>query len=161
MDRGAWRAIVHGGAKNWTHVHVCTHTEDPLLKLQWWLSFGKGLLFICWFFNLFFSGAGAVCRLSLVAGSSGCSLTVVWGPHCSGFSCGRGWALGHMGFSSCSFRALEHRLSSCGAPAELLWSTWDLPRSGIEPVSPPLAGRFPSTVPLGKPTNGYFLEGRV
>ena len=132
-----------------------------LLKLQWWLSFGKGLLFICWFFNLFFSGAGAVCRLSLVAGSSGCSLTVVWGPHCSGFSCGRGWALGHMGFSSCSFRALEHRLSSCGAPAELLWSTWDLPRSGIEPVSPPLAGRFPSTVPLGKPTDGYFLEGRV
>ncbi|KAJ8788184.1 hypothetical protein J1605_005483 [Eschrichtius robustus] len=28
---------------------------------------------------------------------------------------------------------------------------WDLPRPGIEPVSPALAGRFLTTVPPGKP----------
>ena len=33
----------------------------------------------------------------------------------------------------------ERRLGSCGAPACLLRGTWDLPRPGIEPVSPELA----------------------
>ena len=28
---------------------------------------------------------------------------------------------------------------------------WDLPRPGLEPVSPALAGRFLTTVPPGKP----------
>ena len=42
--------------------------------------------------------------------------------HCSGFSCSGAWALGTRapvvvarGLSSCGLRALEHRLSSCGA----------------------------------------------
>ena len=59
--------------------------------------------------------------------------------HRSGFSCGRAWALGHMGFSSfnsgrssCHFWALEHRLNSCGAQAYLLCSMWDIPRPGME-----------------------------
>ena len=34
--------------------------------------------------------------------------------------------------------------------AQLLCGTWDLPRPGIEPVSPALAGRFLTTGPLGK-----------
>ena len=34
----------------------------------------------------------------------------VLASHCSGFSCCRAQALGHMGFSSCSSQALEHRL---------------------------------------------------
>ena len=29
---------------------------------------------------------------------------------------------------------------------------WDLPRPGLEPVSPALAGRFSTTVPPGKPS---------
>ena len=33
---------------------------------------------------------------------------------------------------------------------------WDLPRPGIEPVSPALAGGFLATVPLGKPLNMIF-----
>ena len=37
-----------------------------------------------------------------------------------------------LGLSSCSSLALEHRLSSCGAWAQLLCGMWDLPRSGIE-----------------------------
>ena len=57
----------------------------------------------------------------------------------------------HTGFSSCASRALEHRLSSCSARAQLLRGMWDLPGPGNEPVSPALAGRLPTTVPPGKP----------
>ena len=55
-----------------------------------------------------------------------------------------------MGFSSCGSWALEYRLSSCGARAQLLRSMWDLPRPGLEPVSPALAGGFLCTAPPGK-----------
>ena len=43
------------------------------------------------------------------------------------------------------------RLSSCGSRAQLLRGMWDLPRPGLEPVSPALAGRFSTTAPPGKP----------
>ena len=33
---------------------------------------------------------------------------------------------------------------------------WDLPRPGVEPVSPALAGRFSTTVPPGKPQEYWF-----
>ena len=46
------------------------------------------------------------------------------------------------GLSSCGSRALERRLSSCGAQASLLHGVWDLPGPGLEPVSPALAGGF-------------------
>ena len=54
------------------------------------------------------------------------------------------------GFSSCGSRALERRLSSCGARAQLLRGTWDLPGPGLEPVCPALTGRFLTTAPPGK-----------
>ena len=54
------------------------------------------------------------------------------------------------GLSSCGSRALEHRLSGCGAQAQLLPGMWDFPRAGLEPVSPALAGRFLTTAPPGK-----------
>ena len=44
-----------------------------------------------------------------------------------------------------------HRLSSCGSRAQSLWGMWDLPRPGLEPVFPALAGRFSTTAPPGKP----------
>ena len=43
------------------------------------------------------------------------------------------------------------RLSNCGSRAQLLRGMWDLPRPGLEPVTPALAGRFSTTVPPGKP----------
>ena len=74
-----------------------------------------------------------------------------WTSHCSGFFCRRAWPLGHEGFSSwaCGFSswcswALEHRLRSCGG-------FWNLPRPGMESVSPALAGGFFATEPPGKP----------
>ena len=48
-------------------------------------------------------------------------------------------------------RVQMRRLSSCGLRAQLLRGIWDLPRPGLEPVSPALAGRFLTTVPPGKP----------
>ena len=48
-------------------------------------------------------------------------------------------------------RLQTRRLSSCGSRAQLLCGMWDLPRPGLEPVSPALAGRFSTTVPPGKP----------
>ena len=42
-------------------------------------------------------------------------------------------------------RLQTRRLSSCGLRAQLLRGMWDLPRPGLEPVSPALAGRFSIT----------------
>ena len=49
------------------------------------------------------------------------------------------------------------RLSSCGSRAQLLCGMWDLPRPGLEPVSPALAGGFLTTAPPGKPRDWNFL----
>ena len=49
------------------------------------------------------------------------------------------------GFSSCSSRTLGCRLSSCGTRTYLLHSEWDLPQSGLEPVSSALAGELFAT----------------
>ena len=48
-------------------------------------------------------------------------------------------------------RLQTRRLSSCGSRAQLLCGMWDLPRPGLEPASPALAGRFSTTAPPGKP----------
>ena len=51
---------------------------------------------------------------------------------------------------------VEHRLqtrrhSNCGSWAQLLHGMWDLPRPGLESLSPALAGRFSTAAPPGKP----------
>ena len=48
-------------------------------------------------------------------------------------------------------RLQTRRLSNCDSRAQLLRGMWDLPRPGLEPVSPALAGRFSTTAPPGKP----------
>ena len=55
-------------------------------------------------------------------------------------------------------RLQTRRLSSCGSRAQLLHGMWDLPRPGLEPVSPALAGRFSTTAPPGKPLVGLFYS---
>ena len=50
------------------------------------------------------------------------------------------------------------RLSNCGLRAQLSRGMWDLPRPGLEPVSPALAGGFSTTAPPGKPHFLYFLR---
>ena len=48
-------------------------------------------------------------------------------------------------------RLQTRRLSSCGSRAQLLRGMWDLPRPGLESVSPALAGGLSITAPPGKP----------
>ena len=55
-------------------------------------------------------------------------------------------------------RLQTHSLSSCGSRAQLLRGMWDLPRPGLEPVSPALAGRFSTTAPPGKPLSTILEE---
>ena len=47
-------------------------------------------------------------------------------------------------------RLQTRRLNSCGSRAQLLCGMWDLPRPGLEPMSPALAGRLSTTAPPGK-----------
>ena len=82
----------------------------------------------------------------------------VWASRCGGFSCCRARGSRCAGFSSCGSRALECRLSSCGAWAYLLCGMWDLPRPGLERMSPALAGGFLTTVPQGSPLHEVLME---
>ena len=84
----------------------------------------------------------------------------MWASHSCGFSgCGV-WVPGVRGLSGCSWQALEHGLNSCGTGALLLCGMWDLPRSGVEPMSSAMAGGFFSTEPPGKPPDSqvYSLD---
>ena len=58
------------------------------------------------------------------------SIYGAWAPHCSGFSC-------------CGAQVL-------GTQSQLPQGMWDLPRPGIEPTFPTLAGGFLTTGPPGK-----------
>ena len=53
-------------------------------------------------------------------------------------------------------RLRTRRLSNCGSWAQLLRGMWDLPRPGLEPVSPTLTGRLSTTAPPGKPRKPIF-----
>ena len=91
---------------------------------------------LCWVFV-------SVRELSLVAASGGHSSS-----RCAGL------------FTIAASLVAEHRLqtrrlSSCGSRAQLLHGMWDLPRPGLEPVSPALAGRFSTTAPPGKPLSQF------
>ena len=59
-------------------------------------------------------------------------------------------------------RLETRRLSSCGSRAQSLRGMRDPPRPGLEPASPALAGRPPTTAPPGKPHLSFiklqFLE---
>ena len=55
-------------------------------------------------------------------------------------------------------RLQTRRLINCGSRAQPLRGMWDPPRSGLEPVSPALAGRLPTTAPPGKPLLFFNFE---
>ena len=73
-----------------------------------------------------------------------------WASHCSRFSRCRGRAREQVGYSTFSSRALEHRLSSCGAGLGCPVAP-GRPGPGIAPVSPALAGEFFTMEPPVKP----------
>ena len=86
---------------------------------------------LCWVFV-------SVRGLSLVAARGGHSSS-----QCAGLSLSRPLVAEH--------RLQTRRLSNCGSRTQSLRGMWDLPRPGLEPMSPALAGRFSTTAPPGKP----------
>ena len=58
-------------------------------------------------------------------------------------------------------RLQTRRLSNCGSRAQPLCGMWDLPRPGLEPVSPALAGRLSTTAPPGKPQDIFLYDHSV
>ena len=83
----------------------------------------------------------------------GLSLVVASGDHsslrCAGLSPSRPLVEEH--------RLQTRRLINCGSRAQLLRGMWDLPRPGLEPVTPALAGRLSTTAPPGKPPVVEFI----
>ena len=74
----------------------------------------------------------------------GLSLVAASGGHSSS------WCTGPLTVAAslvAEHRLQRRRLSSCGSRAQLLHGMRDLPRPGLEPVSPALAGRFSTTAP--------------
>ena len=95
---------------------------------------------MCWVFDAAFSSCSEQGPLS----------SRVRASHCGGSLCCR--------VQAPDARALlvaAHGLSSCGAQAP---GRWNLPRLWIEPTSPALAGRFPSTPPRGKSKISLFFK---
>ena len=85
---------------------------------------------------------------------SSCSVRA---DHCGGVSCRGAQPLAQVGFSSWHPQALEHRLSSCGAWAQLFRGMRDPPGKGMEPVSPALVGGFFASEPPGKLSSLFFF----
>ena len=103
-------------------------------------------VWLCWVFI-------SVRGLSLVVASGGHSSS-----RCGGHSSSRCAGLSLSWPLVAEHRLQMQRLSNCGSRAELLRGMWDLPRPGLEPTSPALAGRFSTTAPPGKPsTVSFFL----
>ena len=101
-----------------------------------------GLLLFFLIYFIFYLSAHwvfiAACSLSLAVESRGCPLVVV-----------------HSLLTVAASLIMEHGL--WGRPAQLPCGLWDLPRPGIEPVSPALQGRFLTTGPPGKARLFLFI----
>ena len=91
-------------------------------------------------------GFTAACELPPAAVSGGYSLL-----QCTGFSRRQLPLLRSTG------SGVQASVVVCGTWGQLLRGMWDLPRPGIEPMSPALAGGFQSTVPPGK-LSASFLK---
>ena len=119
---------------------ACLHMVSSLNS-----PFKKILLFV----YLFLAVLGLHCwaSFSLAVAIKGYSLVAVHGLLVAVAS-----LVGQHGFRVRGFHcAVYDSLRSCGTPAYLLNGTWDLPRPGIEPMTPALAGRFFTTEAPGKP----------
>ena len=106
------------------------------------------------------AGSSLLCRLFSSCSEQGLlSSCGAWASHCGEASTVAEhrlqgvWASAVLvhGLSNCSSWALQHRLNRFGAQAWLHHGMWDLPGSGIKPISTTLAGRFFTTGPPGKP----------
>ena len=150
--------------------YIIPFIDVPTVLEYWFYFYCFSLCSLCFsaldvsFYFLLMAVLGLCCctGFSLVAASGGYSpvalqelLTAAAPLVCSTGSRAQASAAVAHGLSGCSSRALKHRLNSCGAQAHLL-SMWDSSRSGIELMSPALAGGFFTTGPPGNPGSFYW-----
>ena len=120
-----------------------------LLSEKWYLVFF--LLFVFVFFKNFLFIIYLLCLFLSVLGLRFCARSFL--------SCGKRGPLfiavrGPLTIAAslvAEHRLQTRRLSNCRSRAQLLRGMWDPPRPGLEPMSPALAGRLPTTAPPGKP----------
>ena len=139
-----FNVIWHTKCQDWSFQHRLYISMWVKLFYIWSPLYLISNILITNFFFFFF-----MCWVFVAAGGGYSSL------RCEGFSLRwllLLWSMGSRctGFSSCGLWALEHRLSSCGAWAQLLHGVWDPPRLGLKPMSSVLTGGFPTTAPPRK-----------
>ena len=140
-------------------IELCGYTNKNVTPLGDIYLFNFFLLFI--YFCLRWVSAAAH-GPSPAAASGGSLVTVARGPltvvasatEDHGLQVREPQQLQHAGPAVVALGLTELRLSSCGTRAQLLCGMRDPPGPGVEPVSPALAGRLPTTAPLGKPSFG-------
>ena len=116
--------------------------------IKWVDSPSRGLFFFIMFsLNLFMAVLGL--RFCARAFSS-CGERGHSSSRCAGLSLSRPLLLWSTGSRRAGSVIVAHG-------AQLLHGMWDLPRPGLEPVSPALAGRFSTTAPPGKPPSRGLL----
>ena len=109
---------------SWSLASIFGERSDPIY------GFLKNFFLIMYLFIF-------VCAESSLLYMRAFSSCGAWASHCGGFSCFRAWTLGRSSFGSCGFWAsLLHK--------------WNIPRPGIKPLSPMLAGGFLTTELPGK-----------
>ena len=135
----AWRipwTVVHGVAKSWTQL-----SDFHFLVIQKWIQnellhkITKYKMENIFKIILFIFSILAVLGLHCCMGF----LQLRWADFSLQWLLVEEHGCRARGFSSWDSRALEHSLSSCGSWAWLLRGMWDLPRPGIEHMSPALA----------------------
>ena len=141
-DQGSNTGLLFGSLSHWTTREVLPHSFFFFFFLShfiiyFWLY--QVMVAVQTFPQLQRTGATVMHRLPIVVAS----LVV---EH-------RLQQLWHMGLVVGT--PVEHGHNSCSTWAQLLCSMWDLPRPGIEPLSP--TGGFLTTEPPGKPLPHYFL----
>ena len=126
---------------------IKSSTKGIELRFKPWSSFFFFFFLICLFIYFW------LCRVPVSA--RGLSPVVASGGHsssrCSGLSLSRPLLLRSTGSRRAGSVIVAHG-PSCSAACR------DLPRPGLEPVSPALAGRFSTTAPPGKPQTLVFLR---
>ena len=154
MEAESQSVILHD-ASPITNIQACAKMELPSVSVSsdqnyWPICIGHCGRERCIFFliNLFVAVLGL--RFCVWALSS-CG---EWGPH---FIAVRR-PLTVVASLVAEHRLRTHRLSSCGSRAQLLCGMWDLPRPGLEPMSPALAGGFSTTAPPGKPREAFLIH---
>ena len=116
------------------------------------MGFREEVFFVFLFFNFFFYLFTAVLGLHFCArafsscGKQGPVFIVV----CRPLTIAASLAAEH--------RLQTRRLSNCGSRVQLLRGMRDLPRPGLEPMSPASAGRLSTTAPPGKPRRSFYRQ---